>query len=838
MKRFLSQVLLLCLLVAPMAAQTPLSLEVVDGKTNQLILRLNAQQTSASAGGIEVRRSSTPAPETAAGSWNFAITNNSNGTRWLYLNWTTAWEFGAKGSALRYWSGKGEPLQGDALLKAPAADVSQNTTMLQAIYDDKRGLALALPPEQIVSQFEQSLQYEPKQQKLYLRLRIPLVLDAGQSDVFPIEAYRFTPRYGLLDALQLYFAAHPVAFSARTNIDPRAAGVGSHSRSWNFEEQRRLHADWNWFYAPFRRTGDIYGREKFWEFTPARPLGARTKGMTAEEYRATRHRQLEQINALGQAAAFYTPSFLYSEIQLARQEYSGAIIYNPDGSYAKFYEEPWVTGSANEVAMYPWGNKFAQQSMEDARQLVAKNTIPAFGYDVMAGGFKFRGQGLKESPRRAFDEHGEYVDSAVGIAKIADFTRGLQKDGREIALVGNTTEDSRPFLAARSDSLMFERPANYYEGQLRALRYASGHKTLTLWNAWRLNWKDKTPEELRHDYQELSDFIRLASFRYGAFPSGSWSTGAPDIRRMLPLLKEVMLQGWQPVPAVRGENGALPADLWPARYGTGTGSFITIGNNGKTAWKGSIVIDNDYVGAENYLWRNVRENATAQTVKGRTTILPVEIPPRETLVLRAIASAPATAQGDATVVWNDDGAAATLKINSAIAPTGVLPRSGWSMDHQQEKEWSFRSRYFAAPLQAIRDFPFFAAAFAAQIVLPPSATADEEWAATRLREYFQFWSEKELSRKITLPILRADEKSDPAKPIIKISRDAKRIELDGQTLTIGGENLREATLQLLSTLDEKYFYAGVLPTTGSAAAALEKAGLAGKVLPARSGEPA
>jgi hypothetical protein len=66
--------------------------------------------------------------------------------------------------------------------------------------------------------------------------------------------------------------------------------------------------------------------------------------------------------------------------------------------------------------------------------------------------------------------------------------------------------------------------------------------------------------------------------------------------------------------------------------------------------------------------------------------------------------------------------------------------------------------------------------------------------------------------------------------MIRIADNQQHIRREGNTLIIDGANLKEATLHFLDALDQKYFYAGTLPTTGSDGAALKKAGLAGKTL--------
>jgi hypothetical protein len=816
MKHFLLKVLLLCLFIAPAAAQTSLKFEMVDGKTNQPV-----------SGGISVQKNGIAAKNDAPETWQYTIKNTSAAQRWIYLNCSMPF---AADANIHYWDGRGEPVSGDALLNNHSADATRGTTMLQAAYDEKDGIALALPPDQIVTQFKQSLNVTPDK-KYFLQLQIPLVLDAGQSDTFPIEIYHFTPRYGFLDALQKYFSAHPDDFTPRKNIDPRATGVGDGSIvrgalsggvDYAAEIGRRFHVDWDWVYAPFKRTGDIYGREQFWNYETARPSDAwRNKGKTAADYHATRQQMYEDLDNAGIAGASYVPSFLYCEIGLAKEEYPNAIIYNPDGSYYKEYTTPWVTGPDNEVMMYPWGNKFAQQSMADAKQLVAENDVPAFGYDIMDGGVSYRGEGLNQSPRRAFDDKGVYADTSVAIAKMADYTRSFTKNGRETGLVGNATGGSRPFLVARSDSLMFEQPPYYHASDFIALRYAAGHKQITIWNPWRLvnllKWQDMTPQQLREAYHGAADYLRLTCFRYGSFPSPRWAYGVPKIMRMLPQLSEVISHGWQAVPAVRGANGDLPDYIWPARYGDGLGTYITIGNAGKTPWQGQIAIDNDYLGMSNYLFADVNGKVLSQNIKDRATFMQISIPAHETLILRAVATLPSNNAGAADVSWEDNGANGELHIKGSLSPSKVLsPSPGWKLTNPSAVPLKFASENFASPLADISSFPFFDATSTAQIILPQNASQQVQRDAAHLQEYFQFWGKQGISpsRDIELPIINAGQKINPALPAIYLGRPITKREKN--TLDVGN------VTALLNALDQKYFYYGTMNPGPSGGDVLKK----------------
>jgi hypothetical protein len=425
-----------------------------------------------------------------------------------------------------------------------------------------------------------------------------------------------------------------------------------------------------------------------------------------------------------------------------------------------------------------------------------------------------------------------------------DYTRNLERNGTKMALVANPSGLVRSFEVARADAAMYERPPYLNLDFLKAHRLALGHKPLAWWDDWGLSemlrWEEMSGEEIRQAYLGARDYVLLSSLAYGGAPTYRMAVGTPKLIRWLKPLRRILRAGWQPV------TGVLPTKetLWPARYGTGLGAYVTIGNQSRENFKGQIQIENDVLGSENYLFAAHDGRALRQSVSGRITTIDVEIAAHEPLVLQAVARLAPDARGVATLSWRSDGAHGAVTVDGALSPLGVLPPHGEDAEAKvvhSKNQWTWSSPIFATDFEKLRAFSFFDDSGATStIVLPQNAAPDEEWAAMRLQEYFNFWGRKGLTpaRKIEIPIVRGDAPENGNLIFVGgENKNAAPVKLQGTRLTIAGKTpaqTRAATLAFLDALDEKYFYVGQFPVSGEDAkgesAALKKAGIAGGIL--------
>ncbi|MBC7288049.1 MAG: hypothetical protein H5T86_08430, partial [Armatimonadetes bacterium] len=147
---------------------------------------------------------------------------------------------------------------------------------LQAIYDNKASLATALFPSELVSYLR--VAGDTSTRPAGLETAVRCVVDPGSQARLNFVLGAFETQWGYLEALHHYYTAFPQWFTPYPGVDPRASLNGGSYLIWRDEPMcdlaRRLQVGWEWCYAPFRRTGDIFGRPEFWDYSPARPMAA------------------------------------------------------------------------------------------------------------------------------------------------------------------------------------------------------------------------------------------------------------------------------------------------------------------------------------------------------------------------------------------------------------------------------------------------------------------------------------------------------------------------------------------------------------------------------------
>ncbi|MBM3888341.1 MAG: hypothetical protein FJ388_04365, partial [Verrucomicrobia bacterium] len=339
--------------------------------------------------------------------WRAKVENLLKRTRLLEVRCVFTARFNAP---VRWWDGHSVRPSG----VSGARKTLTHTFPMTCAYAKRGGVAVGLRPDMLCSWLEQAWEAAtPQDGRLSQTMRI--VLDPEKSETIEFVIFAFDPRYGFLDALQAYYDEFPTWFRAAEGVDLRVTGGGATYWCWHRDSPemcRRFFGDWEWCYAPFRRTGDWVGREELWDYQPARPF-AKERAVPREEFLAKRAEQFERGKRCNVAMLFYLPANIWCEIQLAKERYKDAIVLREDASGTPQPMEshrPWVTGHDDELIVFPWATSFADACMRDMRQLAAELDIAGFAFDTANGGIPYRGPGVARCPGRAWDERGPFVD--------------------------------------------------------------------------------------------------------------------------------------------------------------------------------------------------------------------------------------------------------------------------------------------------------------------------------------------------------------------------------------------------------------------------------------------
>lgn len=645
-----------------------------------------------------------------------------------------------------------------------------------AVYTPQAGILVGIEPLQLLSYLRSSASSEDGE-NIHFEYATRIVVDPAATEQVEFVFAAFEGTYGHLGALQRYYDEFPAAFLPRPETDPRVTLSGAQYTAWTANDPelcRRSYSGWEWAYAPFRRTGDIYGHREFWDYTPARPFGS-FRAYSFEQFHQWRKEAFLRGVNCNVAMLFYVPAGIWVEQQLADERYSTARVRETGVTTAM--NRPWVTGHDNEYRVFPYGNAYAETIRADMKRVAEELNLQGFAFDVANGGIRVHArytEGVAGAPGRAWDEEGVFVDEGVAIALLMDYARSLEKDGRPLAVVSNPSASGVYMTIFRSDAAMFEAPPWREHGlPPEPLRARLGHKTLVWWEGWELDSTlnmEREAAAVHEAFLGMVDYVILKSLALGALPAAGYVRGVPPLGRALPMLAELVQAGWQPVPAVTG----APEGIWLSRYGRGGGSYIAAGNATLAPFEGALLVDNTYLGEANYLFTHFSGEPLRNTVAGRTTAVFVTIPSRQPFVGRAaLAVAPlADTPIGATVSREENLASITTRVVFELAEPALLsfaiePPGGYSLAKVEKNgqavavqaaggaatfaaevadgdvlEIHYRSDTYRVSRSDLLAFPFFSELSQppAVIMLPADPSEGALYGAYRLQKFFLDYS--------------------------------------------------------------------------------------------------
>jgi len=851
-------------------------LRVLDGKRNQELLlvpeRISSRGATLTAvyrkceNGTSVMLELMPVKRCLL--WKVTCTNLSDQQQWLELGPELLLRSGRE---LLFWDGYNEAIE-NPQRPISSAELELNFPVTMA-WTKKASVGVGMAPMELVSYLRHD--YCPGEHPL-LSSCTRIVVDAGTKESVAFVTIGAPGEWGMLEVLDAYYRSFPEFFVPHSGIDPRLNMGSTQYRAWHYQDWspeicRRLWGGWEWCYAPFRRTGDIVGRAELWDYEPARPF-PQDRNMPRAEFLKARQERFERgEKRCNVAMLFYVPSQVWCEEKLAQDRYSDSLVTDP--KVRTYFNTPWVTGHDNELRVFPFGTSFGEQSYRDLREVAELLDLSGFAFDCAGGTARYRGAALANLKHRAWDEGGVFCDENVAVAKLMDYVHTLRSHRKPLRQAAESPDAPRLGVCANigvgcyssafhCDTAMFEgEPWKGHRTLADSLRFKLGHKVAVWWEGYELeNLIDvnrASAEQVVACYRGLADFTLLQSLRIGLIPPPNFTQGFRRLVQWLPAITDCVQTGWQPIPAVR-----VPHPLWATRYGEGVQTRLAIAHETADTVQCEAIIQNNRLGRGVHLFAPYHGGSLSNQIRGRDTVVPIVVPKRTPVLLKAVCSiAPEGTVRAAEVSFAPGSTSCEINLSLSANPglveirlpippdmkvrtirpadrtlsgkiTGNTLLIRTRLGRHDKLAVQFVSSIFPAEASLIPEFPFVQPDGETCVVVMPRASGEKtRLAAWRVQEYFRYWFGRALDqpREVKLPIveempskenavvLRTTPGATPA-----VRRDAGRLEITAPD----EDALHKVVWKMLRLLDTKFFFPDRLPST----ALNTKVGLAEKVI--------
>ncbi|NLO05713.1 MAG: hypothetical protein GX131_07755 [candidate division WS1 bacterium] len=778
-----------------------LEFEIIDGRSGEAL--------DAASGDLRdgMRVSQAPVADGEMIRWPLIFTNAGDTQRWLEVRAVTV---PGGGGPFGFWNGHDDYSPAPAEVPPMPADMS---TPLVSLSGENAGVAWGLEADALMSWYQGAA----TDGRFWFACRI--VIDPGETYTLPLVIFSHPTTFGYLDAFERYHDLFPQSFAIGANpVDPRATGAGCDYVGWHEgspELVRRVGGTWDWCMKSWRLPGNWANRPELW----------RDSFGNLERWNANWAAKAEHMELCDFAGMYYIwPA--WTDEDLAAERWPDALVHDPLAPRLQ-----WENVTMAHLT-FPADPDYLTWTQEHLREVLAGGKYHGFGLDSAGSDGRARGAAAQASPGRAWDEDGVYCRVNVGMAQLMDAIHEMEApDGYRAAAVPNGGDW---MILSRADSILIEhsplrRELDWID------RLNAGEKVLNWWDqfdVWQLtDWQDASPEQLRHDVAAMSRFMRLRSLQLGGVPMYRQASGVMSTMEDLPEIAEIVGAGWQPVPAMKGDDR-----LWLSRYGDGNaGEVRLVACNPKDEpISGEIEVFGEYIGNGGWLMMDETGVALAQRVSGSRTVLDATVPPAWQKVFQPVAMVSADAEFTATVSLLGDIHQRVLRIEvtDSARPFEIAPLawSGWepvgpaapiAVPGTGIVDIAFASTSFASPAEEILSFPFIGedGQPACTIVLPEGATGDEQYAAFRVQEYFRFiGSQPDRDGKPTIegpmiPIVRG-EAEGPRVVLRMAGRDGFSVGSDGGDLIVEyarPELASEAVYRLLALLDREHPFYGATP---------------------------
>ncbi|MFA6930647.1 MAG: hypothetical protein WCT05_09985 [Lentisphaeria bacterium] len=631
--------------------------------------------------------------------------------------------------------------------------------------------------------------FVPAEKKLQYSLRV--VLSPGQSLQLRQTIGGARAIYGMQEAIvQQYYESFPELWQVvHGQENPYTWANHAHYQNWwgqpKAEDSRRLQMKIEWCYCPYKRSGDMYGKDELWDYQAKNPFRSGKPecggvpidfgSISAPDYREHRRNRFREYARQYGWMFYNTTAGTWCELQLAQKKYPDAITHDKSVMYIL---NSWSTHHDQEIRVFPMATSFAEEFEKDLVSLAEDLNVPGFALDCAYGGAYYRGSAVKKSlPGRAWDEEGVFIDQSVAINHQVDFIHQIYSEPEK-----KLTAFINGYL--KGDFVMVETPylnIGKFRRWMPLLRWYIGprpgcvHGHGFLFKDIVPDWRNKSPEYFQELMPKLSDFIILNQFKYGLTNSYLTMYGNPQQIYIFPEAFELMRAGWQAeLPLILEDGMRVP---YLSRYGSGVQTYFFLGNSGAEDVEGQVRFDNQALIEPGWalLWnRKMRQQASTENqLDGVFTQVQAQLPSRVPVLYESVAALRSEVAKQQVLVkadkdldrqiyhlhWqnknNFEGQLRfrtirhfdlqDVRLNGKTVPIENYQSNKLDFAPNSKLEITYQSQLFHLPEKAILEFPFSTADGKLHCQVQVEKGNEAALAlAERFTTYFAFCKEKKL----------------------------------------------------------------------------------------------
>ena len=608
----------------------------------------------------------------------------------------------------------------------------------------------------------------PAQKPAKLTYSIRIVPGPGYTINFNLAAGMTPMRFeNEENIVQAHYDAFPEDWRSFHGWDhPYIWGAHSYYSAWKApkpsrELQRRRFATIEWAYTPWKRPGDIYGHEKYWNYTPDRPFVANfstiyqgkhfdyTK-LTPAEFRAKR-KELFDLYGKDFGYCFYTcPA--WCEYTLAQKHFPDSLKLDIDPNLPRDLKA-WTTLNHREFAVMPMWSDYGKFFLNNIRQVYKEIKPVGFAIDGGGCGVYYRGKATSDPtiPERAWDAKGIFMDESAAVDKMVDEIHALDPKNPPVAWKNGV---------GKSDFFMLETSIfnPFFRQWMPHMRYMMGQRPVSVHSPGYLfdqtipGWRNMTREQFMTAFRKLADHVVFTDFEYGFTQCFSTRDGNPRSIYVQPELLECLRLGWQALCPV--EYDSKGKYLYRSRFGRAADTILFFGNPWEEPMPLTFKADNSYLGGVNFFVRKMRDNAVlSQKYNAPDTVFKDTLPSRLPALYEAALSLSNAPDGITAIVSSKkdlDVITFEVKLDNAksfkaaITPRRILNyvpeikvngrKPDGIIPPKAKITVRYRSKYFGVTYEDLAEFPWLSS----RIYLPKNANAAEKKAQAELKGYFDF----------------------------------------------------------------------------------------------------